>query len=288
VDVTGSERLLGDGETIARAIQQRVGHELSLVASIGVAPTKFAAKIASDIDKPAGLRVVRPDELIDFLHDLPVSRLWGVGAVTREKLGELGLETIGDVARYPENVLRARLGPGLGNHIAALARGEDPRSVENEREPVTIGHEETFDQDIGDPRELEPILLSQADRVATRLRRAGLRATVIAIKIKYGDFRLLTRRRTLADPTSDGQLIGRHAIELVSGVAIDDRHGKTRRVRLCGVSAAGFEARGAPRQLTLDEEKRARGERLGDALDEIREKFGDASISRAVHRGPRD
>lgn len=289
VDVTGAERLLGDGVAIAQQIKARVASELSLVASVGVAPTKFVAKIASDIDKPDGLRAVSAAELVAFLHALPVSRLWGVGAVTREKLAELGLETIGAVSRYPEPVLRARLGPALGAHIAALARGEDARDVVTEHEPVTIGHEETFERDIADPAKIAPILISQADRVAARLRRAGLRAATVSIKIKYADFRLITRRRTLADPTSDGQVIARAAIDLLASVPIDDDHGKRQRVRLCGVAALGLEARDGPRQLTLEEPRREKGERLGDTLDEIRSRFGGEAIARAIHagRGPR-
>src|SRR5690606_18939200 len=154
LDVTGSERLLGDGKTIALAIKRRVREEISLVASVGVAPIKLAAKIASDIDKPDGLRVVTPEGLLTFLHALPVTRLWGVGAATREVLASLGLSTIGDVARYPEAALVSRLGEVTGRHLAALARGNDPRPVVSEQDAVSIGHQETFDEDIDDTGEL--------------------------------------------------------------------------------------------------------------------------------------
>jgi DNA polymerase-4 len=281
VDVTRSHALLGDGPTIARAIKARVRAELALVASVGVAPTKFVAKIASDIDKPDGLRIVPPDGVLGFLHPLPVSRLWGVGAVTQESLHALGLDTIGAVARYPEALLRARLGPSLGAHIAALARGEDPRAVEAEHDAVSVGHEETFDDDVGDRDALVPIVLDQADRVAARLRRAGLRASVVTLKIKHADFRTVTRRRTLGDPTSDGLVLGKVATALLAEVPMHDRD-KAGRVRLTGVSAGGLEARDAPRQLTLDEDRRARGERLGDAVDRIRDKFGAAALGRVL------
>jgi len=283
VDVTASRLLHGDGPTIARAIKRRVREELELVASVGVAPTKFAAKIGSDIDKPDGLRVIEPGELIEFLHRLPVSRLWGVGAVTQRRLGELGLETIGDVARYPEQVLCRRLGPSLGRHLAALARGEDSREVVTDGEPVSIGHEETFDRDLSSEAEVVPHLLAQADRVAARLRAAHLRARVVVIKVKHADFRLVTRRRTLEDATSDGGRIGRVARDLVRGIDIGDHGGKRTRVRLCGVSVSGLEPRDAPRQLALDEPTRDRGERLGDTLDQIRRRFGDAAVLRAIH-----
>jgi len=283
LDVTGEERLLGDGPTIARAIKERVREATDLVSSVGVAPTKFVAKIASDIDKPDGLCVVEIGHILEFLHPLPVSRLWGVGKVTREKLIELGLRTIGDVAAYPEAALSERLGPGAGAHLAALARGEDLRHVVPDHTAVSIGHEHTFDSDISDKATIRGLLLNQADRVAARLRRSSLRARIVMLKIKYADFRLITRRRTLSDPTSDGNVIARTTTELLDQLAIDDDHGKRHRVRLCGVAASGLEPRDAPRQLLLHEERRARGERLADTLDSINERYGDRSITRALH-----
>ena len=281
LDLTGSERLLGDGPTVAAAIKRRVREQLSLVASVGVAPIKLAAKIASDIDKPDGLRVVPPDQLLAFLHPLPVERLWGVGAATREVLASLGLHSIGDVARYPEGALVARLGAITGRHLAALARGEDARPVISEQAPVSIGHQETFEDDLDDPGEIAVILLDQADRVAARLRDHELRARVAVLIIKYDDFRQITRRTTLASSTSDGGVLARTAIELLGKVAIEPRKGG--RVRLCGISATELEARDAPRQLGFDDPERARGERLGDALDKVTAKFGKAAVRRAVH-----
>jgi len=282
LDVTGSERLLGDGLTIGRAIKARVHAELRLVASVGVAPTKFVAKIASDIDKPDGLRVVAPDQVLGFLHPLPVGRLWGVGDVTREKLTAAGMTTIGAVAKWPEPALRARVGDALGVHLAALARGEDARRVVEEGAAVSIGHQETFDQDVDDPEDLSVVILHQADRVAARLRASHLRAGAVVLIVKFDDFRQITRRTTLDDPTTDAAVIARTAFRLLAGVAIEDRPG--RRVRLIGVSATSLEDRDAPRQLTLlDEQARQRGERLGDVLDQVHAKFGGAAIKRAVH-----
>ncbi len=281
LDVTASERLLGDGPTIGRAIKQRVRDELSLVASVGVAPIKLAAKIASDIDKPDGLRVVPADGLLAFLHPLPMTRLWGVGDSTRAILASMGLSTIGDVARYPEGALVARLGGVTGPHLAALARGEDSREVIPESDPVTIGHQETFDEDLEDKGELAVTLLAQADRVARRLREAELRARAVVLIVKYDDFRQITRRTTLDSATSDGGVLARTAIELLSKVAIESRKGG--RVRLCGISAQSLEARDAPRQLGFDEASRAKGERLGHTIDKVAEKFGKAAIRRAVH-----
>ncbi|MBL0217858.1 MAG: DNA polymerase IV [Myxococcales bacterium] len=281
LDVTGSERLLGDGPTIGRAIKQRVRTELQLVASVGVAPIKLAAKIASDIDKPDGLRVVTPEGLLAFLHPLPVTRLWGVGEATREALASMGLSTIGEVARYPEAALIGRLGAITGRHLAALARGQDSREVMPESDPVSVGHRETFDDDLDDKGELAVVLLDQADRVASRLRGNHLRARTVVLTIKYDDFREISRRTTLDAPTSDGDVLGRSAIELLAKVPIEARRGA--RVRLCGVTATQLEPRDAPRQLGFDEATRAKGERLGDTIDKLAHKFGKATIRRAVH-----
>lgn len=280
LDVTGSERLLGDAKTIAQSIKKRVREELSLVASVGVAPIKLAAKIASDIDKPDGLRVVTPEGLLPFLHALPMTRLWGVGAATREVLASMGLSTIGDVAKYPVNALVARLGATTGHHLAALARGEDHRPVISEHDPVSIGHEETFDEDIDDKGELTVILLDQADRVAARLRDNELRARTVTLIIKYDDFRRITRRTTLDAGTSDGGVLARTAIDLLSKVTIENR--KTMRVRLCGVSASSLEPRDAPRQLLFDEAERQKGERLGETIDKVAAKFGKGALKRAI------
>jgi len=281
LDVTASERLLGDGVAIAHAIKRRVREQLSLVASVGVAPIKLAAKIASDIDKPDGLRVVPADQLLAFLHPLPVTRLWGVGETTRAVLATMGLATIGDVARYPEAALMGRLGPTTGHHLAALARGEDHRAVVAEHAPVSIGHQETFDDDIDDKGELSVLLLDQADRVAARLRASELRAHAVVLIIKYDDFRQITRRTTLEAATSDGGVIARTAIDLLARVAIEPRKGG--RVRLCGIAATQLEPRDAPRQLGFDEADRAKRERLGDTIDKLAAKYGKATIRRAVH-----
>ena len=281
LDITGSERLLGDSATIARVLKQRVTAETQLVASVGVAPIKFAAKIASDIDKPDGLRIVTAENLLPFLHGLPVTRLWGVGEATRAALASMGLETIGEVARYPEQALVGKLGAVTGHHLAALARGEDSRSVEAERDAVTIGHRETFEHDLDDKGELAVTLLSQADRVAVRLRAAELRARTVTLYIKYDDFRQISRRTTLDQATSDGGVLARTAIDLLSKVPIEARRGC--RVRLCGISAENLEARDAPRQLGFDEARREKGERLGNALDQVTAKFGKGLIKRAVH-----
>ena len=246
----------------------------------------FAAKIASDIDKPDGLRVVPPDQLLAFLHPLPMTRLWGVGEATRTVLASMGLSTIGDVARYPEAALVGRLGAVTGRHLAALARGEDSREVHPESDPVSVGHQETFDDDVDDKGELA--CCSSIKRIAWRTgcAAASLRARAVVLIIKYDDFRQITRRTTLDAPTSDGGVLARVAIDLLAKVPIEPRQGC--RVRLCGISATQLEARDAPRQLGFDEAARARGERLGDTIDKLSAKFGKSAIRRAVHLGEED
>ena len=281
LDITGTNRLFGDGLAVATAIKRRVQGELGLVASVGVAPTKFVAKIASDIDKPDGLRVVSEDGLRAFLGPLPISRLWGVGSTMQEKLLALGLQTIGDVARYPSDVLERRFG-AFGNHISALSQGVDPRLVERRQRPVSIGHEDTFPEDVSEKTVIVDILRMQADRVAARLRRLQLRARMVMIKVKFADFRLATKRRVLADTTNDGWILGQQAVQLFQQIEMNDSHGGRGRIRLCGVSAGKLASQSAPRQLCFHEANRARGERLAGALDAISDRFGSKSITRAI------
>jgi DNA polymerase-4 len=162
-----------------------------------------------------------------------------------------------------------------------LARGEDPRVVVADEESSSVGHRETFEDDVDDADDLVPTLLSQADRVAARLRAAGRRARVAVLILKYDDFRQITRQLTLEAPSSDGNVLAAAAFELLHKVAVGSRKGQ--RIRLCGLSATGLVERDAPRQLLLEEEQRARGERLGEALDKVKARFGGGLVRRAVH-----
>jgi DNA polymerase-4 len=279
LDVSGEERLFGDGLQIARAIKQAVRDELELVASVGVAPSKFVAKIASDLDKPDGLRVVPKGGVRPFLHALPISRLWGVGKVTEGVLESLNLRTIGDVARAGEEILRLKLGDQTARHLAHLSEGLDDREVVPDRAPQSIGHEDTFDRDLHDRAELARHLLDQADRSCRRLREHGLRARTITLKVKYADHRRTSRSVTLDRPTSDGRVVGPQLVALLDQVGDIERRG----VRLTGVSLSGLEDRNGARQLFFDEERREKSERLGSTLDAIATKFGTAAVRRAVN-----
>jgi len=287
LDVSGMQRLLGSPEDIGRNIKRRVRDEAGLVASVGIAPTKFVAKIASDIRKPDGLFIVTPEQVLPFLHALPVKRLWGVGAVTQEKLAGLGLHTVGDVAQYPRMILEKKFGAKSGAHLSDLAHGLDPRDVTGGREAVSIGHEQTFSRDKSDMEEIETVLLAQCDKVASRLRKHQLRCRTVVLKIRFADFRLITRRETLEDPSSDSNALFQTIRALLHTLTIRADHGTSGLVRLCGVSAANLEDRDGPRQIGFDEASRARGERLGDVLDKINDRFGDSGVGRAVHSKPK-
>jgi DNA polymerase-4 len=273
VDLSGTEALWGPPIDVARAIKRRVREELDLVVSVGIAPNKFLAKIASDLGKPDGLVVVAEAEVRAFLDPLPVSRLWGVGKVAQRQLHELGIETIGALARYPKEALVSRFGQ-QGEQLWGLAQGEDRRVVEVERTAKSIGQEDTFERDIGDFEQLSQIVREQADYVARRLRASGLRAQTVVLKLKTPDFRQRTRQRRLARATNDGATMGRLACELLAKL-----QPTVGAVRLTGVYATALTDE-PPRQLTLDEPRVAQGEQLGQTLDAITAKFGKDALVR--------
>jgi DNA polymerase IV len=270
VDVTGSRRALGDGETIARGLQREIRSELALTASVGVASSKLVAKIASDMRKPDGLVVVPPGTEAEFLAPLPVRRLWGVGPKLEEQLAKLGVSTIGELAALPVDRLRRRLG-SHGHDLLALARGLDDRDVIAHGDGAkSIGQEHTYDSDTADRARLRRTLLDLADRVARRLRSHGLRARTVTLKYRDESFRTLTRAATLAKPVDSGNELFRCAWSL-----FEDVHG-SRKVRLLGLSASHFgEARG---QLDLFPLPTPPADRLRDVLTT---RFGDGAVTRA-------
>ncbi|HEX6837387.1 MAG TPA: DNA polymerase IV, partial [Polyangia bacterium] len=248
LDVGGTERLHGPAPVVARAIKDRVKRELELTASVGVAAVKFVAKIASDLGKPDGLVVVERDQTRAFLAPLPIERLFGVGPKTAKLLRGLGIETLAQVARHPIEALAARLGATHAAELQALARGEDARHVVADRAAVSIGAEETFEEDLVDGPLLRRRVTGQAERVAERLRRTAQVASCVVLKLKDPEFHITTRRRTLPSPTSDGRVIAKVALELLDAAQV-----RPPGVRLSGVSATTIAPADAPRQLTLDE-----------------------------------
>jgi DNA polymerase-4 len=272
LDVTGSGQLFGDGRAIARRIKNRIRGELALSASVGVAANKFVAKVASDLDKPDGLIVVPAGHEADFLAPLPVGRLWGVGRTTERALEDLGIRTIGQLARMPDETLRRRLGRS-GAALRALALGHDARPVEPWEAPKSMGAEETFEADHRDMARLEATLRRQAERVARGLRDEGYLGRCVTLKIRFSDFTTFTRRHT-TDPTQDGLRIYLEARRLLGRVSLE------RAVRLIGLSVSGLCAAGAV-QLPLLDPGATRRERLTRVLDRLADRFGAGVITPA-------
>ena len=274
LDVTGSVRLFGSPTKIAQEIRALVKKEIGLTVSAGVAPTKMAAKIASDMDKPDGLTVVPDRGVSEFLAPLPISKLWGVGRATQKELRLLGVETFGDLARISEDVLKSKLGVH-GHDLIRLARGEDDRSVNPEREVKSIGAEETLLKDLtkADPARRE--LLWLATKVTRRLRRHGFVARTVTLKVKYSDFKMITRSETLKRPTDESREVYQAVCRLLEETAVGRRP-----VRLLGVSLSKLGIEGEERQFSLLEDLNPRPEarQLNQALDRIADKFGDRAV----------
>ncbi len=280
LDLTGTGRLHGPPAEAGRKLRALVRAERELAISVGIAPVKMVAKIASELAKPDGLLEVAPDGVSAFLEPLPAERLWGVGPVARERLAALGVHTVGDLAGADLRSLERALG-SFGAAVSRLARGEDLREVEPYREPVSYGEENTFERDVVDREVLESALRSHSEAVARRLRRDGVRGRVVVVKLKLGRRRapgprgypLLTRRTTLAEATDDGAAIARAACEILA------RAGPPEPVRLVGVSVSGLEpAQASQLGLFAPAPERARRERLNRALDELTERFGPDAV----------
>jgi DNA polymerase-4 len=275
LDVTGSQALFGDGESIGRQIRAAIRDEVRLTASVGVATTKLVAKVASDLRKPDALVVVPPGQEAAFLAPLAIGRLWGVGARTAEALREFGVTTIGDLAALEPSVLERRFGKH-GAALAARARGIDADPVADRAPAKSIGHEHTFDVDTSDREVIERTLLAMAEGVAGRLRASGVKAATVTVKIRDATFRTITRQRTLPEPTDLTEPIWRAALELARPEV------RAIRVRLLGVTASNL---GERVQLQLfsseGEGEGGRGRRLIEAEDAIRRRFGERAVTRA-------
>jgi DNA polymerase IV len=289
LDVTGVRRSTGDGATIATRIRTEVHEREGLTCSVGVAPSKMLAKLASEAAKPrvsthgpepgSGVHVVAPGGETAFLHPLPARALWGVGPATLARLERLGVRTVGDIAELPEPALVASLGTAQGRHLARLSRAVDPRPVEPDQPLKSIGHEETFSADRHEVDELRRDVVRMADAVAWRLRRGGFAGRTVTLKVRFSDFRTITRSSTLAATLDEGPAIARTALSLLAEV--DPRPG----VRLLGVSVSGLVA-GAARQLSFDDAAAADWHEASGAVDAIRDRFGDRAIGPASAAGP--
>jgi DNA polymerase-4 len=281
LDVGGALRRLGPPARIAAQIKARISAELRLPCTVGVASTKFVAKLASTRGKPDGLLVVPVRDVIGFLHPLPVSALWGVGQRTAEQLDRLGLRTVGDLAHTPVPTLQRSLGQQAGTHLAELAWGRDPRPVVAGESERSIGSEETFERDLGDPARIRRELLRLAERTAGRARAAGVQGRTVVLKIRFADFTTLTRSRTLAEPTDVAQLLYRTVGELYDLLP-------SRLVRLVGVRLEGLVPAGSqPHQLVLDPDRRSRRD-AELAMDRAGARFGSGMVVPATLLEPVD
>jgi DNA polymerase-4 len=270
LDLTGRAADFAQAERTARTIKQQVREELQLTASVGVGPNKFLAKLCSDLRKPDGLVVVRPEEAEAFLAPLAVGKLWGVGPKTAARLEGLGLRTIGDVARQPIERLRALVG-AWGDALYELCRGIDERPVTSARAAKSVSAETTFAHDLHDEAEMRRVLADLSRDVSRRLQSEQVRARTIAVKVRFADFHTLTRQTTLPDPTDQAAVIRRTAHQLLAQV---DRGG--RGVRLLGVRATGLERGGG--QLSLFDPAVQRRGRLAETLRYVRDRFGEDAV----------
>jgi DNA polymerase IV len=266
LDVSGSTKLFGQPPAIAAQIRERIVSELGLVASVGVGPTKFIAKLASTRAKPDGVIVVPAAEVLAFLHPLSPGALWGVGERTAEALSRLGIRTVGELTRTPMPILERALGENQARGLVLLANGIDPRPVVAFEAPKSISAEETYAQDLQGRDEILRELLRLAHRVASRLRADGYRARTITVKFRLPSFSTLTRSRTLPDPTDTAADLFRVASEL-----LDRLPEGRRRFRLLGVSATGLAAAGAEQVALLGPGRSQGAER---AMDLVERRFG--------------
>nr|WP_272928784.1 DNA polymerase IV [Leucobacter aridicollis] len=283
LDVAGSVGLFGQPIEIARQIKERVFQETRLPLSVGLAGTKFVAKLASQRAKPEGILEIPPARTLEFLQPLPIKAMWGVGAATERALKTRAIHTVGDLAREPLASLRQIVGNASAERLHDLANGRDARDVETTRVEKSIGHEETFAVDVADTGELERELLRLSTRTSERLRDAGLEARTIAIKVRWDTFETVTRSRTLQEPTNATQRVYRTARELFAALAPGGR--PPRPVRLIGVRAEQLIPAGSEGQALWDDDEQWRA--LDSAVDEVRGKFGAAGLTSARLLGGR-
>ena len=277
LDVTGSESLFGSSVEIGKQIKREISERLELVASVGVAPNKFLAKVASDIEKPDGFTVVFPNQVRSFLDPLSVTRLWGVGKVTADTLEKFGVKTIRDLRELSKPAVIDLLGEN-GLHLWNLAQGIDDRKVTPDREAKSISHETTFETDIDDMDVLRSWAVELTEHVARRLRRNRLSGRTVHLKIRFSDFQTITRSKSLRNSTNVTEEIWQSIDDLLS-----HRLPKKRlAVRLLGVGVSGFAGVSESQNSLFDDVlDLAAHSKLDQAKDQIRDKFGASSVGRA-------
>jgi DNA polymerase-4 len=280
LDVRGMERLAGTPTEIANRLRREVRARVGLPITVGVARTKFLAKVASGVAKPDGLLVVPSDRELDFLHALPVERLWGVGAVTADKLHRLGITTVGEVAALPEAELVSELGRATGRHLHALSHNRDPRPVQPRRRRGSIGSQCALGRRRRSSEEVDSVLIGLVERVTGRMRKARRLGRTVTLRLRFDDFSRATRSFTLTEPTAEtGVVLDTSRALLATAAPLIERRGLT----LVGVAVANLR-NDCPAQLVLPFDGRG-GIALDLAVDEIRNRFGSTAIVRAVLLG---
>ncbi len=277
LDVRGAARRLGSPRQIGEWIRGTVQDEQGITCSVGVATTKFVAKLASTRCKPDGLQVVPADQVVGFLHPLPVGALWGVGEKTEAVLTKLGLHTVGDLAATPLSTLQRALGQAVGSHLSALSWGRDERRVVAHEPDKSVGAEETFGVDVDDPTVIARELLRLAERTAARLRSAGQVGRTVSIKVRFADFTTITRSKTLPEATDVGRTVYETALTLYEALGLERA-----RIRLVGVRVEGIsDAATQTRQLQLGEPDSGWRE-AEQAIDRASRRFGAGAVRPAV------
>lgn len=278
VDITGCETLHGTPKEIGISIKERMRDRIGLSCSVGIAPNKFLAKIASDMDKPDGLTLIEPDEAMAFIRTLPIGKVPGVGKVMQKQLTLIGIRTLGDTLKIPEKALLNALGK-FAHRLIALSRNIDMSAVTPSRAAKSVSSEITLGQDTADRKLLNHYLLRQSERVGRQLRKSHVRAKTVTLKIKHEDFRRATRSMTLTEPTDSSEVVYKAACRLMTAYVI------TKTIRLIGVGASGLVSADIPEQMDLfsPEEKEARNwAKVDEAMDAIVDRFGRGAISKAA------
>lgn len=277
IDIAGCTAILGTPREIALAIKKKILTETCLTCSVGVAPVRFLAKIASDLDKPDGITMIHPEQVNDFIDALAIQKVPGVGKKSTEQLNRIGIRFLGDIKHYPGEMLIRRLGK-FGHRLIDLSNGIDPTPVSPETEHKSVSSELTLAKNTLDTCYIKQTLLQQSERVSRELRKMGVKAKVVTLKLKHDDFKQVTRRMTIQSPTQSTDTIYKEAIRLL------DQYGLTRKVRLVGVGASGFVSAAEPVQMDIFSKIKTENknwEKVDKTLDHIGKKFGKNIVHRA-------
>ncbi len=277
LDISGLQRLYGSHEAIGRQIKQKIYDHLQLTCSIGIAPVKFLAKIASDMNKPDGLTLVSPQQIPSFIARLPIHKIPGVGSKAMKQMASLQITTLGDVQKFPLSILTAKFGK-MGARLMELSCGIDPSPVDPNHVRKSISSETTLGHDISDPDTIRNVLLDRSQIVGRLLREKKLVCASVFIKLKFSDFSQITRTRKLQTPVCTSAAIYKYALELFETTRI------TRKIRLAGVGVSALKPKGMPVQMNLIPENpsaNTQWESVDSAIDAISEKFGTAIINKA-------